>query len=129
MSNSSYVLRFRKECISNEITHSYISTTEYSPEKWLHNWICHPSNRSKQIQETHTAYSADTQPTRQSLNGRQHTRLHRQLTCCLAMYVVFHSNFAACIVYRRYKPCEFLEFVWTDSWGNKSNYVITSPAN
>ena len=30
----------------------------------------------KQIQETHTAYSADTQSTRQSLNGRQ-------LTCCL----------------------------------------------
>ena len=45
------------------------------------------------------------------------------------MYVAFHSNFAAYIVYRRYKPCEFLEFVWTDCWGNKSNYVITSPAN
>ena len=45
------------------------------------------------------------------------------------MYVVFHSNFASYIVYRRYKPCEFLEFVWTDCWGNKSNYVITSPAN
>ena len=48
---------------------------------------------------------------------------------CEAMYVVFHSNFAVYIVYRRYKPCEFLEFVWTDCWGNKSNYVITSPAN
>ena len=46
-----------------------------------------------------------------------------------AMYVVFHSNFALYIVYRRYKPCEFLEFVWTDCWDNKSNYVITSPAN
>ena len=23
----------------------------------------------------------------------------------------------------------FLEFVWTDCWGDKSNYVITSPAN
>ena len=45
------------------------------------------------------------------------------------MYVVFHSNFAACIVYRRFKSCEFLEFVWTDCWGNKSNYVMTSPAN
>ena len=32
-------------------------------------------------------------------------------------------------MYRRYKPCDFLEFVWTDCWGNKSNYVITSPAN
>ena len=39
------------------------------------------------------------------------------------MFVVFHLNFAAYIVYRRYKPREFLEFVWTDCWGNKSNYV------
>ena len=45
------------------------------------------------------------------------------------MYVVFHSNFATYIVHRRYKPCEFLWFVWTDCWGNKSYYVITSPAN
>ena len=48
---------------------------------------------------------------------------------CEAMYVVFHSNFAAYIVCRRFKPCEFLWFVWTDCWGNKSYYVITSPAN
>ena len=33
------------------------------------------------------------------------------------------------IVCQRYKPCEFLGFIWTDCWGNKSNYVITSPAN
>ena len=39
------------------------------------------------------------------------------------------SNFAAYIVCRRYKPCEFPRFVWTDCWGNKSYYVITSPAN
>ena len=50
----------------------------YSPEKWLHNWIYYPSNRSKQIQETHTAYSAGTQYTRQSLNEKQHTWLHKQ---------------------------------------------------
>ena len=48
---------------------------------------------------------------------------------CEAMYVVFHSNFAAYIVCRRYKPCEFLGLVWTDCWGNKSDYDITSPAN
>ena len=30
---------------------------------------------------------------------------------------------------RHYRPCEFLGFVWTDCWGDKSNYVITSPAN
>ena len=42
---------------------------------------------------------------------------------------VFYSNFAAYIVCRRHKPCEFLWFVWTDCWGNKSYYIITSPAN
>ena len=30
---------------------------------------------------------------------------------------------------RHYRPCGFLGFVWTDCWGDKSNYVITSPAN
>ena len=50
----------------------------YSPEKLCHNRICCPSNRSKQVQETHTAYISDTQYTRQSLNEKQHTWLHRQ---------------------------------------------------
>ena len=50
-------------------------------------------------------------------------------TVCEAMYVVFHSNFAAYIVSQRCDPCEFPGFVWTDCWGNKSCYVITSPAN
>ena len=59
----------------------------YSPEKWLHNWICYPSNRSKQIQETHTAYSPGTQYTRQSLNEKQHTWLHRQQVNCLWSHV------------------------------------------
>ena len=45
------------------------------------------------------------------------------------VYVVFHWNFAAYIVSHRYNPCEFPGFVWTDCWGNKSCYVITSPAN
>ena len=68
---------------------------------------------------------------RQSLNEKQHTWLHRQTVVCEAMYAVFHSNFAACIVCWRHKPCEFSGFVWTDCWGNKSYYmyVITSPAN
>ena len=48
---------------------------------------------------------------------------------CEAMCVVFHSNFAAYIVCRHCKPCEFPAFAWTDCWGNKSYYVITSPAN
>ena len=89
-----------------------------------------PSNRSKQIKETHTANSTSTQYTRQSLNEKQHTWLHKQKAIgCEAMYVVFHSNFAAYIVCRRFKRCEFPGFVWTDCWGNKSYYVITSPAN
>ena len=48
---------------------------------------------------------------------------------CSHVYVVFHPNFAVYIVCWRYKLCEFLGFVWTDCWGNKSYYVITSPAN
>ena len=102
----------------------------YSPEKLLYNRIYCPSNRSKQIKETHMAYSASTQCTRQSLNEKQCTWLHRQrVISCEAMYVVFHSNFTTYIVCQRYKPCEFPGFVWNDCWGNKSYYVITSPGN
>ena len=102
----------------------------YSPEKWLYNRMYCPSNRFKQIQETHMAYSVGTQYTRQSLNEKQHTWLHKQtVIVCEAMYVVFHSNFAAYIVCQSHKPCEFPGFVWTYCWGNKSYYVITSPAN
>ena len=58
------------------------------------------------------------------------TWLHRQQdTVCKAMYAIFHSNFAAYIVCRRYKACEFLGFVCNDCWGNKSNHIITFPAN
>ena len=57
---------------------AYIVCRCNSPEKLCHNRICCPSNRSKQVQETHTAYIADTQYTRQSLNEKQHTWLHRQ---------------------------------------------------
>ena len=156
----------------------------YSPEKWLHNRIYYPSNRSKQIKEIHTAYSTDTQYTRQSLvvvvlrspihanepseyngmlyrtsnrvlnNGikviilicmdgtsqyHHHPKFERKTTYmygftvdnCLAVKpcILNCSNFASYIVYRGCKPCEFLWFVWTHCWGNKSYYVITSPAN
>ena len=83
--------------------------------KWLHNWIIYPSNRSKQIQETHMACSGGKQYKLQSLNEKQEKQTSY---VCEAMYVVFHSNFAAYIVCHRYKPCEFLGFVWTDYWGN-----------
>ena len=91
-----------KKCLTNGTLRSL-----YSLEKWLHNRICYPSNRSKQIQET---YIAGTQYTR-----HQHYMLHRQQVIVFeAMHAVFHSNFAAYIVCRRCKPCEFLGFVWTD---------------
>ena len=54
------------------------TTQHYSPEKWLHNRIYCPSNRSKQIKETHTAYSTGTQYTRQSLNEKQHTWFYKR---------------------------------------------------
>ena len=54
----------------------------------------------------------------QSLNEKPHTWLHRQ-----------KKIFATYIVYRCYKPCEFLGFVQTNCWGHKSNYVITSLVN
>ena len=58
-----------------------------SQEKWLHNWISYPSNRSKQILDTHAAYSAGTQYQRQSLNEKQHTWLQRQkLVVCEAKW-------------------------------------------
>ena len=117
-------------------THLFLSLSSHnrldpnSPEKSLYNRIYCPSNRSKQIKVTHTAYTAGTQYMRQSLNEKQCTCLHRQnVIGCEAMYGVLHSNFAAYIVYRRCKPCEFLWFVWTDCWSNKSYYIITSPAN
>ena len=54
------------------------------------NRICYSSNRSKQIQETHTAFRAGTQYTRQSLNETQHSWLHiQQDIVCEAMYAVF----------------------------------------
>ena len=59
---------------------------ENSPEEWLHNKISYPSNRSKQILETHRAYSAGTQYTRQSLNEKTHT--HKLLSVNLIMYTV-----------------------------------------
>ena len=88
-----------------------------------------PSNRSKQIRETHTADSAGTQYTRQSLNEKQPTCMASQTTTCLCSMLIFIQTLPRIIVCRRCQPCEFLGFVWTDCWGSKSNYVITSPAN
>ena len=74
--NQDWLLSCR-ELFSCHVTY-YRYNRVNSPEKLCHNRICCPSNRSKQVQETHTAYIADTQYTRQSLNEKQHTWLHRQ---------------------------------------------------
>ena len=63
-----------------------------SLEKWLHNRIYCPSNRSKQIQETHTAYNASTQYTRQSLNEKQHIA-SQTITVCLWSYTIYAAKF------------------------------------
>ena len=105
--------------------------TANSPEKRLHNMIYCPINWSKQIQETHMAYSAGTHYTLQNLNEKQHTWLYRQIVIFFeAMYVVFHSNFAAYIVCQAISRVSFLDlFGPINWWGNKSYCVITSLAN
>ena len=101
-----------------------------SPEKWLHNRICYPSNPSRQIKETHTAYSAGTPYTRQSwMKNNMHAFTDNKVLCVKPCMQFFIQTLPRVFVCRLYQPCEFLEFVWTDCWGNKSNYVITSPAN
>ena len=103
----------------------------YLPEKWLYNRIYCPSNRSKQIKETHTAYSAGIHNVSGKvwMKNNIHGFTDRQLSAVKPCTLFFIQNFAAYIVYRRYKPCEFPGIVWTDCWGNKTYYVITSPAN
>ena len=52
--------------------------------------------------------------------------------CCIAIQIsegLGYSNFALHSVCRRCKPHESMAFVWTDSWGSKFYYVITSLAN
>ena len=53
------------------------------------------------------------------------------MAVCKAMHVFLFKlcRVGVYIVCRRDKPCKFPGFVWTDCWGNKSYYVITSPAN
>ena len=55
----------------------------------------------------------------------------QSITVCLWSHVCCFL-FKLCRVYcvpAPYKPCEFLWFVWTDCWDNKSYYIIISPAN
>ena len=54
-----------------------------SSEKWLYDRIYCPSNRSKQMQETHMVYSAGTQF---SLNEKQHTWLSQTITVRLVIF-------------------------------------------
>ena len=64
------------KCLISEVKVRYLtfrSTTKFAGEV-----IYCAGNRSKQIQETHTAYCGGTQYTRQSLNEKQYAWLHRQ---------------------------------------------------
>ena len=82
----------------------------YSPEKWLHNRVYRPSNWSKQIQEIHTACSAGSQYTWQSLNKKQYTWLHREtVILCEAMYVVFHQTLPRILWTRAMTRVSFLD--------------------
>ena len=65
-------------------------------------------NNYVQNLETHTAYCFGSKYTVwQSLNDKI-----TNIIVYEAMCLVFHSMFAACIVSRRNKTCEFLGFVW-----------------
>ena len=48
---------------------------------------------------------------------------------CVLFFIQTLKVYLKYIVCQRYKLCEFLGFVWTDCWGNKSYYVTTSLAN
>ena len=105
----------------------------YSPEKWfLIGFIAPVIGPSKSKKLTQLIAPAHNIRGKVWMKNNIHGFTDKQTQTVIgykAMYVVFHSNFAAYIVCRRYKPCEFLGFVWTDCWGNKSYYVITSPAS
>ena len=73
------------------------------------------------------AYSVGTYWTK---NDKKHIWPHRwKVIVCEAMYVVFHSNFAAYIVGWLCKPCEFCGFVEPDYCGKKSYYIIICLVN
>ena len=63
---------------------------------------------------------------------RSHCEEYCLEACCIAIQIsegLGYSNFALHSVCRRCKPHESMAFVWTDSWGSKFYYVITSLAN
>ena len=80
------------DILNNPRYNYYGRSFNYSPEKWLHNRICYPSNRSKQIQETHSAYSAGTPYTRQSwMKNNMHGFTDNKLLCvksCMQFFIL-----------------------------------------
>ena len=82
------------------------SKMDNSPEKWLCNRDYHPSNRSKQIQETHTITAA-------------------KFECCARSHawMLFIFQTLPRVL------CEFLGTVWTYCRNDNPHCTITSPAN
>ena len=86
-----------------------------------------PVKGPHKILEIHTACCTCTQYTQKSLNEKQHAWLHGpQVTVSEVVCVIFHSDFAVCIVCWRIKLCEFLGFAWTRYFGEQFHYAITS---
>ena len=87
--------------ISNTMNTTTSATTIfglYSPEKWLHNRICYPSNRSKQIQETHTAYIAPVHHIRGKVEWKTTCMASQATNYCVWSHVCSFS-FKLCRVY------------------------------
>ena len=63
------------------------------------------------------------------MKNNVHVFRGRKLSSMKPCTLFFIQTLPRILVCRRHKPCEFLGFVWTDCWGNKSYCVTTSPAN
>ena len=93
-----FVCMLECELLTVVLINSNTFHSQYLLEKWLHNRIYCPSNWSKQIQKTHTAYSAA-----HNIHGKvwmKKKSIHASQTdsCPLWNHVfVFHSNFAVYI--------------------------------
>ena len=108
-------------------------------KQWDLSWICRRSdyiigfiapaigpNKSKKL--TRLIMPVHNMRSKVWMKNNVHGFTDRQLSAVKPCTLFFILKFAAYIVCRCYKPCEFPGFVWTDCWGNKSYYVITSPA-
>ena len=83
------------------VGHACTTIVQYSPEKWLHNRIYCPSDRSKQIQESHTAYSAGVRTLAVPHNWETPFHRHQRSKAwpwqkALVHTVLFNTEFYGC---------------------------------